>query len=150
MAFFSTLSFLNISRWFFRSLRKRVWGKKTLTVAAKYHTQNISLLFKSSPEDLFLLLILEREKETLIGRLLYMPQPGIEPSTWVWCFDILRNLSGWGETAPPRANQFLEIELISKEFLMPWPGIKPTTFWWYDTQKNWTTRPGQHLLWRVI
>lgn len=42
--FFSTSSFLNISRGPFRSLREKVWEIKTLTVSTTNHTQNISTL----------------------------------------------------------------------------------------------------------
>lgn len=44
MAFCSTPSFPNIFSWSFRSLRRKVWEIKTLTVSSKSHTQNISIL----------------------------------------------------------------------------------------------------------
>lgn len=44
MTFFSPSSFPNISRRSFRSFREKVWEIKTLTISAKNHIQNTSIL----------------------------------------------------------------------------------------------------------
>lgn len=41
-------TFLVISRWSFRSLRGKVWEIKTLTVSAKNHTQNTSIIMEGN------------------------------------------------------------------------------------------------------